>query len=918
MPITPPATSPTPSPAPARDPLTRAAPVGVRIAGLPADALDSSRIPLSTALALRITALDRELRADAEQICAELYALVATERAQPFKARLVGLRRAVHRGVPVAALLDRAAPPDVVGGALTARIRRHTALRQARADESARLERTLPEEVRSASAALARLAGDPEFGFGLGYASPDLYDDVQRWTERERVEPGRRPLDRAAVRLAKYAARAVAKPSPLTTFAAAGLARWAADPTAPVRLGDAPRADLLEAGLLPLARIAATLAHLPELDRVARLRVNPFATLVPAADGDRWLFTAPGPSGEVRSLPATAALAAILRAAQDVGTRTGLRALLGAPADLDDPAATGRADAVIARLLRLGVLETHLGLPDQSLDPESLSAWLEAKVPDGERSERLALVLADLRAIRDQVGAARPVDPAAHRGIAATLRARTTDAARQLGLIGAQEDLDLSTPYFHNTVVAGDAATLDPAAWRTALADLSLVPCLLAPFDTLAPRRDALLGQAVAGYGEGFRRPFTVFLQDFGAWWQHAPADTPAERDARRQAELLALLAATPEDADGTVRLAPDAVRELCGGWIDPYAADDRYTCYVQPLPTATTGLGVVLNTVTCGHGTGRSRTARMIDAAVGAPTSPPLDHNHNDHDHDHDDHDRRSPVHYAEFDASFGSSLNQRAAATRYAIDLDGSCSGRPSARLIRPAGLEVVHDRTERRLRLEWRETGRPVRPLHLGLLATPLLPLPARLLVEAFGQSSYSFWSDWPQLWRTAAVTPGAPRRVARIALGSVVLRRACWFVDGGQAPARTPGEPDGQYLVRVHAWREAHGLPLRCYLRTLTPRPAEGYAGPALHDKDRKPVYLDFTHPHLLRIFEQAAASGRPLLLTEPLPDLQDAPARPDGRRHAAEFLIELAAAAQPAPAAQPTRASNPTRERPNAC
>ncbi|QMU70599.1 hypothetical protein [Streptacidiphilus sp. P02-A3a] len=898
-----------------------AEPVGVRIAGLPADALDRSRIPLSTGLALRIVALDQESHADAEQISAELYALVATEQARPFKARLVGLRRAVHRGLPVAALLDRAAPPEVVGAALTARIRRHAALRQVRADEFELLERTLLSEVRSAASALAQLAEDPRFGLGLGYASPDLYDDVRRWTERERVEPGRRPLDRAAVRLAKYAARAVAKPSPLTTFAASGLARWSAHQDAAARLTGALPADLVEAGLLPLSRIAATLAHLPELDRAARLRVNPFATLVPSAEGDRWLFTAPGPSGEVRSLPATAALAAILKAAREVGTRSGLRALLGAPADLDDPAAAGRADAVIAQLLRLGLLETQLGLPDQALDADTLSGWLAAHAPDGDPGDRLALVLDDLRVIRDQVDAARRAAPAAHRGIAAGLRSGTTDAARRLGLLGAAESLDLSTPYFHNTVVPGDAATLDPDSWRPVLAELALVPCLLAPFDTLAPRRDALLRQAVSGYGEGFRRPFTLFLRDFGAWWARADAATPVARDAQRQAELRALLAATPEDADGTVRLAPDAVRELCGHWIDRYAADDRYTCYVQPLPATAAGLGVVLNTVTCGHGTGRSRTARMIDAAVGAPTSPAL------HAERPDRPDRPDRAHYAEFDASFGSSLNQRAAVTRYAIDLDGCCSARPSSDLIRPADLDVVHDPDERRLRLEWRGTGRTVRPLHLGLLATPLLPLPAGLLVEAFGQSSYSFWSDWPQLWRTAADVPGAPRRVARIALGSVVLRRACWFVDGGDAPARAPGEPDSRYLVRVHAWREAHGLPLRCYLRTLTPRPADGYAGPALHDKDRKPVYLDFGHPHLLRIFEQAAASGRPLLLSEPLPELQDAPARPDGQRHTAEFLIELAAAkptaanptaASPTTAANPTAQLPPTRERPAAC
>ncbi|MBC3841177.1 hypothetical protein GXW82_15390 [Streptacidiphilus sp. 4-A2] len=464
--------------------------VGVRVAGLPADALDGSRIPLSTALALRITAADRELATDAEGICAELYALVATAPAQPFKPALIGLRRAVHRGARLSSLLDRAAPAEVIGAELTARIRRHTALRQAREQLFARLERELPEEVRSASTALAGLAEDPLFARGLGYASPDLYDDVVRWAGRERVGPGRRPLDSAAVRLAKYAARAVAKPSPLTTFAASGLGVWGKGLGAAAVLDSTGRAEVLEAGLPWPARIAAALAQLPELDRSARLRVNPFTTLVPSADGDHWLFTAPGPAGEVRALPATAALAAVLEAAREAGSPAALRALLRGPDG--NTAGAGRTDAVLVQLLRLGILESRLGLPDQRLDVASLSEWLEAHLPRQGRAERPARVLDELRAIRSRMDAPGPVEPAAHRDITAELRTRTAGAAQRLGLTGA----DRTGPgpaYFHNTVVTGNAATLDADRWREVRADLALVPCLLAPFDTLGRGRDALL-----------------------------------------------------------------------------------------------------------------------------------------------------------------------------------------------------------------------------------------------------------------------------------------------------------------------------------------------------------------------------------------------------------------------------------------
>ncbi|MEU6480415.1 lantibiotic dehydratase [Streptomyces sp. NPDC047017] len=921
--------------------------MGVRIAGLPTTALDASRIPHSTELAAHIVTLDQRLAADAAQLSEALHALIGTEAARPFKARLVGLRRAVHRGARIGPLLDSAAPPDVLGTALTERLHQHATLRRTRAGHFAELERVLPTETRSAAAALGALVRDPAFATGLDYASPDLYEDLLRWSERDR--PGRRPLDGAAVRLAKYAGRAMAKPSPLTTFAAVGFGHWVADAGTAVCLESSVRAEVAEAGLLPLSRIAAALALLPELDGAVRLRVNPAATPVSSPEGEYWLFTAPGPSGEVRTLPATPALAAILAAVREAGSPRRLRALLGGPGPgtgpghgpgpghghghghepgpegpatarptttaVTTPAVTTPADAVIARLVRLGLLEVRLGLPDQELDAATLCDWIVRHLPEPPRGDRLALLLSELRAIRDQTDAARTAAPGAHRGIATALRRHTTDAARRLGLLGPAEQLDRGPLYFHHTVTVGAAAALDVAAWRPALADLALVPALLAPFDTLAPPRAALRERAVTVYGPGFRQPFTRFLQDFGAWWAAGGSHAPAGRDARRQEELRRLIAATPPAPDGTVRLEPRAVRRLCGTWPDPDTSGDRHACYVQALPGPAAGLGLVLNTVTCGHGTGRTRIARLLDTPAARPEAvhdPPAAP-----DSDTPAPDPVSGPLYAEFDAVFGSALNQRAEATPYAIDLDGATSHRPPERLLRPADLDVVHDPRAQRLRLVHRAIGRVVRPLHLGLLATPLLPLPARLLVEAFGQTSYAFWSDWPQLWRllpppdrTATAPPrrgpeAAPgagwTRMPRLALGAVVLRRATWFVDGGRAPVRAAGETDAAHLVRVHTWRAALGLPQRCFLRTLTPRPADGFTGPALHDKDRKPVYLDFAHAHLLRVFERAAATGRPLLLTEALPDPHDAPAHRDGRHYATEFLIELPTGHTPVPA-----------------
>ncbi|CAM5276547.1 hypothetical protein SXANM310S_03033 [Streptomyces xanthochromogenes] len=101
-------------------------PVGVRIAGLPTLALDHSRIPVSTELALRTTALDQRLTAEAAQLSDSLYALIGTEPARPFKARLVGPAPSGAPGRP-----HRRAPRHG-GAARCARWRTHRATAPAR------------------------------------------------------------------------------------------------------------------------------------------------------------------------------------------------------------------------------------------------------------------------------------------------------------------------------------------------------------------------------------------------------------------------------------------------------------------------------------------------------------------------------------------------------------------------------------------------------------------------------------------------------------------------------------------------------------------------------------------------------------------------------------------------------------------
>ncbi|MBS2534412.1 lantibiotic dehydratase [Catenulispora sp. NF23] len=863
--------------------------IGVRVAGLPADALDASRLVRSTEIAVGIVRLDRDVEEDAAVISAELHQLIGDPgaRAQALKPSLVGLRRAVHRGIRIRALLDTTGVPEVLGPRLAERIEQHLKLRDERTEAFHELERVRADELSQAAVALADLLHDEDFAFGVSYASPDLYEDSNRWAGRLREDSGRRELDKAGVRLAKYAARAMAKPSPLSTFAASGLGRWSAaqEPGTGSRpaawLEPTQRGHTVELSLLPLSRIAAALAHLPDFDAVARLRVNPFTATESVAGGDRLLFTAPGPAGSVRSLALNESLAALLHAARSARTPADLSSTLREAAGQANPedAASATIHPLVAQLISAGLLERLLPVPDQELDAATLAAWLDENSPVDGRSERLAGVLDALHAIAADLEHYPRTAPAEHRPIARRLHRNTASAARRLGLIASDDELDPRATFFHNSVLSSDAAVLDQSAWQDVVTHLSLVPGLLAPFDTLTPRRTALYERAVTESGAGFRQPLVSFVRDFGSWWEEQDSYEPIPRDAERQAAVLRLVERG--------RLDPESVRDLTADWIEPPASHDRYTCYVQAFPDGEGRIGAVLNTLACGRGIWRARTNRLLQVAQLGGS------------HDDLDEPAAGPL-YAELDGGFASTLNQRTPELRYAIDLAASWSGRDRRHRINPDDLMVTADPAGQRLRLESRSSGREVRPMHLGLLATPLLPMPARLLVEAFGQSSYSFWSDWPQFWPAqAALTaqfttaaPGAPSRLPRVTLGSVVLRRAAWFLPPGTAPTPDPARSDASFLVQLHDWRERHAVPMRCFLRVLTVRTPGALPGATVQDKDRKPLYVDFSHRHLVRVFENAAASGRPLLLTEALPDLADAPAYPSGSRHAAEFVLEV--------------------------
>jgi hypothetical protein len=311
--------------------------------------------------------------------------------------------------------------------------------------------------------------------------------------------------------------------------------------------------------------------------------------------------------------------------------------------------------------------------------------------------------------------------------------------------------------------------------------------------------------------------------------------------------------------------------------------------CYVQPHLV----LGeprLVLNRISSGMGTGRTRISHLIGKSFAGQRAP-----------EEELLPEQDGVLHAEIEATFGSGLNQRHPAVGHVLSYPGSVSARPPERQISVGDLVVVNDPGSGTVRLEWARTGQEVVPVHLGLLALPLLPPALRLLVGAFGKESLHFHaallaprSFLPRPTRDA----GWGSRWPRLEVGQTTLRRAGWLLGAAEVPRRAPGERDDAYLLQMARWRRGRGIPERCFIRVFrgpeadqerSTRPAPV---PWLR-KERKPMFIDFASWHLVQVFERMTQEHQgDVLIEEALPELGDVPATETGERRVVELIVEV--------------------------
>ena len=857
----------------------------VRLAGSPLAALEGLRCVQSWRTATSLVPLRAEIAAAAGELSDLLHAAVGSTGDGELKARLVAVRRAVHRGRHIGPERLADLPAELAGP-----VREWTA----RLDERDRLLAALPEQLEQDWAAsyesLLAAARLPAFQLGLVHANPDMFLALRKW-----FDTGRAPQRQTVLRLAQYLARSAAKTSPYSTFTSSGLAAWGraedlVQPAGRLAGGQLTAVTATEASVGSLHRIARAVCERPELVGGCRIRINPSATAMDSA----LLFLGRRPGEYVHTLALTPTLRRVLELTTHQSTFDDLRdELLALAAD------GNQVDVFLRRLVTLGLLELVPPLADQSADPVAdLRAWLrQHRQPGLERLDRTLLGVAE--ALSSYPAVTEPGDrvavrDAVVRGLDTALR-EVGDHAHANSPKMAQEFARYS--FYENAVHPGTTAVLDRAGWRPLLDDLDAVRTLLGLIGPDLPFKLTLGEMFRSRYPAGAQIPLLVFYRDVlaeqsagaasgpagqGSLLGHsrfAAADSPvgAVRELHRlRTAVKRLLGERTPDGDGVVRVDPEEVRTLAKEWPDWVRTPTSLAVYCQ-LADAVRGPELVVNSIGCGFGRGRNRVRQILDVLdlhADVPDEPgPAAH--------------RDDVLFAEFEAVARSAVNVRKPGVGLVVDYPGVRSTREDDDRV-PVNDLHVHSGDDGLLALVSRRLGRRICPVHPGLGADRLLPPAARFMIEAFGESNTWFGAHTELRMTSDPRADDGVRHLPRLMVGNVVLRRAMWMTRADRLPRRADAETGAAWMLRTAAWLAEHGIPERCFVTVLDPAflgQGENGQGPS---NDTKPNYVDFASTLLLLGLERRLAEPDAIVqISEMLPG----PGQVRGE-HVAEYIVEL--------------------------
>ncbi len=553
-----------------------------------------------------------------------------------------------------------------------------------------------------------------------------------------------------------------------------------------------------------------------------------------------------------------------------------------------------RVNAFLDKLVDVGLLHQDFDLPDQIGDyARAVAARIaEAGSPQAQQCAEIFTTLADLET---GFGAA----PAAQR---VELMGRISqEIERFTEICGVSSPAAISeSPVWEDVGACGEARCWDPTLLERNHAHFSRLQQLVPLFDDMVPQRLGLYRWFTSRFGEDGR------CDDLLRVYREFASQTPAQISAVMQA-LDDPRASTIVELRGRFLRRVYASLEASGDVstlsIDEEIFDDLFREYapwvprwasaaywLQLVPEASgQPASIVVNNVATGHGVFFSRFCDLVEPDDGGWTLAAALRGAT----------LRESPRQADLTAVFGINVNLHPNLSPLEVVYPGSVATTDRALTIRDLGIRA--DRSTCSLQLYTRADGTPIDIVPLNFLFPAAAPMLYRFLCT-LGTSHNMRMRIWDRLrWTMAAHRTEFPQ----LRFGELVLERRTWFISSQELAFLGDGTrlPDLELLRRAEAWRRDRELPREAFIRgadrAAQAQHSEHWADVtrqwALEARSarRKPQYLDFHNPFLLRILAKIVrtSSGGGVFFSECLPPTS-LYGGVGGATAAEEFLVEF--------------------------
>lgn len=880
----------------------------VRIAGLPMKALRSLRFEQTTSLIADLLEHENELRLQAEPLSEALHSAIGATEDKQTRWHLIAIRRAIYQvQLPKAKdLNDRvwASLPEELASRICSWVERMQQWLALLAHGQTVLE-TEWAEKRQVLQALTKTAS---FQHGIILASKDLYTDFLKWSQTSSEGTIVHADRQTELGLFMYLSRMATKTSPFSTFMSSGRGYWVSDGPVFTHSTRWQRLSSSELSWTIAHRIAYELASWPEIRSMLNLRVN--SSVREEGSVLRLLGWKKGEAViKLTNSPTLQLILQTIRSSEASSYESTVQAIT----QVDIQRQETEIRQFLDRLIKIGLLELDIGIPDQSPDYlGQLLTYLQSF--RDRRIEDIACLLQKVHHCLQQYKATALV--AERFALRNTIHATLESIYQQLALNQRGLEVPTKNAFYENSLIEAIDVRCSLREWRDVLDDLSLVQRLSALYDAFLPTRLVVAAFFADHYGSGACVSLLRFYEDFchelsqpGGW----------RPDYRVSGSHLKQLFEKPyfpfsvklAELEQVVQLRRDFHRQFLERALHSSQViqldRNALRTFVTSFPSLVTSLyslnfyaqmltreGVphlVLNEI--GGGFGRSEGRHQFLERQLNQLAPSF--------LSQGDQERGTPL-PVDILGVFGSNANLRTPQTLYEITYPGVVSARTQEEQIPLSDLDVVHDPQRNCLQLVSRRLQKELLPAQLGLLADFLRPPMHRFLFHLFGQGAIN---PFPQMQITDSERFNATLPVQaypRTCLGKLIIARATWAVGVQQIPKREKGTPPFAYMLKVQRWIAAHALPQECFIHIPANlwRASAGENGPMALMKDRKPLYIDFSNYLSIMMFEQMTnhaeqmshEKDRVLFLQEALPGQEDLVFSDGKDSYVSEFIIEL--------------------------